>query len=38
MLEIFLSIATAAITIGLGATIGLCITSHLDILNQDEWY
>jgi hypothetical protein len=35
MTEIFLSIATAPITIGLVATIGLCIASHF---NTDGWY
>jgi hypothetical protein len=37
MIEIVLSILTAVVTIGLAYLIGLCIASHFDILNQDEW-
>jgi hypothetical protein len=34
-MEIFLSFVTAFVTIGLAATIGLCIASHF---NTDGWY
>jgi hypothetical protein len=30
-------ILTAVVTVGLSYLIGLCITSHFEVLDQDEW-